>query len=76
MAILLPVFTGAACALQKRANHKILVAGNPALTQERVDDLFEFFEWILTAEFNADQRARFQMILVEGWKQDAALVEI
>jgi hypothetical protein len=70
-AVLLLTFTCASSSVQYDTDSTILVAGDPALTQGRVNKLQEFFEWILTAKFNADQRARFQQILVEGWKQDA-----
>jgi type II secretory pathway pseudopilin PulG len=70
-AVLVLGFTGIPFARQKDARDTILVAGNPTLTQKRVDELQRFFEWILTAEFDANQLARFQKILIEGWKRDA-----
>lgn len=55
---------------------KVLVESNPPLTQSRVDELIEYFEWSLNARLSGKQRSRIQQIVVAEWrgmKNDAAL---
>lgn len=51
---------------------KVLVAGGQALRQSDVDRLIEFYEWAFGTRFSADERARYQAFVIEGFRQDAA----
>lgn len=51
---------------------KVLVEGRQGLRQSEVDRLIEFFEWAFATRFTADERARYQAFVVEGFRQDAA----
>lgn len=51
---------------------RVLFAGEPALKQSEVDRLIEFYEWAFGTRFSADERARYQAFVIEGFRQDAA----
>jgi hypothetical protein len=50
---------------------RVLFAGRQALRQSEVDRLIEFYEWAFGTRFSADERARYQAFVVEGFRQDA-----
>lgn len=51
---------------------RVLVAGRQALRQSDVNRLIEVYEWAFGTRFSADERARYQTVVVEGFRQDAA----
>jgi hypothetical protein len=51
------------------AQSKVLVGGNPPLTQENVENLIEFYERGLDIQFSAEQREEFQTIITESWRK-------
>lgn len=49
-------------------DEKVLVSGNPPLTQVLVDQLQIFFEWTLDGKFDQSQRQILAQLLIEEWK--------
>ena len=63
-------------ATQQRPEDEVIAQGNPPLTQARVDQLAEFFEWALESKFTKSQRTLFTARLVEIWeKRDQSSID-
>ena len=61
---------------QQRPEDEVIAQGNPPLTQSRVDQLAEFFEWALDSKFTKSQRTLFTARLVEIWeKRDQSSID-
>jgi hypothetical protein len=50
----------------------VLVAGKNGISQSEVDKLIKFYEWAFETNFTSDERARYQTLVVEGFRQDPA----
>jgi hypothetical protein len=68
-AILALCFMNAAVFAQT-GGQKILVPGNPALTNETVDKSADFFQWALGGNFTAEEFNEYRQHLVRVWKQN------
>lgn len=51
---------------------KVLVAGATQLRQSDVDAMVEFYEWAIDVKFTGAQRAKFQSITEDDFRQDPA----
>lgn len=51
---------------------RVLVAGKNSLRQSDINGLIEFYEWAFETEFSSDQRERFQELVLEAFRNDAA----
>ncbi|HRH45888.1 MAG TPA: hypothetical protein PKY82_29870, partial [Pyrinomonadaceae bacterium] len=49
---------------------KVLVKGNPALTDSTVQRIQGVFEWTFQKDFDAEQSRHFRQILVGYWQND------
>ena len=54
---------------QQRPDDEVIAQGNPPLTQGRVDQFAEFFEWALDSKMTKSQRTLFSARLVEIWEK-------
>ena len=52
----------------EHANPRVLVAGDPPLTENTVNDLTELFEWALDGSFNPEQRNTLVQVLTSEWE--------
>jgi hypothetical protein len=50
----------------------VLVEGNPPLSESMVDRVRGFYEWLLDATMNEQQRSDFQQSLVDSWESGDA----
>lgn len=61
---------------QQKPEDEVIAQGNPPLTQSRVDQLAEFFEWALDSKFTKSQKTLFTARLVEIWeKRDQSSID-
>jgi hypothetical protein len=54
---------------QQKPEDEVIAQGNPPLTQGRVDQFAEFFEWALDSKMTKSQRTLFSARLVELWEK-------
>ena len=47
---------------------RVLVNGNPPLTQSMVDKGRDFIEWLFEAPLTAEQRRTVEASIIESWK--------
>jgi predicted Zn finger-like uncharacterized protein len=48
---------------------KVLVSGKPPLTQDFLDQLIAYGQWMLDLQLTEPQRQQWQQLFVEGWKK-------
>jgi predicted Zn finger-like uncharacterized protein len=48
---------------------KVLVSGKPPLTQDFLDQLIAYGQWMLDLQLTVPQRQQWQQLFVEGWKK-------
>lgn len=51
---------------------RVLVSGKNSLRQSDINGLIEFYEWAFETEFSGEQRERFQDLVLEAFRSDAA----
>jgi hypothetical protein len=55
--------------LAQTNEQKILVPGNPPLTQETVDKSADFFQWALGGNFTAEELDEYRQQLIRIWRE-------
>lgn len=65
------VLIGGLTNISAQTNDKVLVSsGGKTIRQSEFDQLVEFYEWAFETQFTAAERARYQSLIVEGFRQD------
>lgn len=58
-----------ATAFGQTADDKILVSGDPVLTQSTVSRVQSVFEWVFKTNFSVEQSAEFRLLLIDYWQR-------
>jgi hypothetical protein len=51
-----------------RSQDRVLVPGDPALTQDLVEKRLKYLEWLLDTRFTARQRSDYQRLFTQAWR--------
>ena len=67
--LLITISIASASSILGQSDNKILVAGDPPLTQENADEIIRYYESNLNIEFADAQRDELQTKIVNQWRR-------